>query len=260
MNAGVREERTRNVIAQTKTGSTAQRRDGRCAPRQRSRGARHQRQRLGRGRGAGNRRTVGQFTTGAERGAVRVLGRRGGGAGGFDRVHRDASTSRRSRTSRCTSTSTCSRHRTRGTSPTTAISPRRPQQECRGCRKARRVSSGCWRPTSRARERPRRTPISTAAPTTTPSRRRASRRADCSPGPRRRSRRSRRSCGAATPNQPFDPNYHKSTDTFEHIDRTALEIQGRGVAYAVGLYAQDEGGRNGVPVRADRTRHAVSDS
>ncbi len=60
--------------------------------------------------------------------------------------------------------------------------------------------------------------------------------------------------------QPFDPNYHKSTDTFEHIDRTALEIQGRGVAYAVGLYAQDESGRNGVPVRDDRTRHAVSDS
>ena len=60
--------------------------------------------------------------------------------------------------------------------------------------------------------------------------------------------------------QPFDPNYHKSTDTFEHIDRTALEIQGRGVAYAIGLYAQDESGRNGVPVRDDRTRHAVSDS
>jgi Zn-dependent M28 family amino/carboxypeptidase len=61
-------------------------------------------------------------------------------------------------------------------------------------------------------------------------------------------------------NQPFDPNYHKSTDTLEHIDRTALEIQGRGVAYAVGLYAQDESGRNGVPVRDDRTRHAVSES
>jgi Zn-dependent M28 family amino/carboxypeptidase len=58
-------------------------------------------------------------------------------------------------------------------------------------------------------------------------------------------------------NQPFDPNYHKNTDTFDHLDRTALEIQGRGVAYAVGLYAQDEGGRDGVPVREDRTRHAV---
>ena len=32
---------------------------------------------------------------------------------------------------------------------------------------------------------------------------------------------------------------------------------GQGVAYAIGLYAQDESGRNGVPVRDDRTRHVV---
>jgi Zn-dependent M28 family amino/carboxypeptidase len=61
-------------------------------------------------------------------------------------------------------------------------------------------------------------------------------------------------------NEPFDPNYHKATDTLDHIDRGSLEIQGRGVAFAVGLYAQDGTGRNGVPVRDDRTRHAVSDS
>jgi hypothetical protein len=60
--------------------------------------------------------------------------------------------------------------------------------------------------------------------------------------------------------KPFDPSYHKSTDTLEHIDRSALEIQGRGVAYAIGLYAQDLGGRNGIPVREDRTRHAVTES
>jgi Zn-dependent M28 family amino/carboxypeptidase len=60
--------------------------------------------------------------------------------------------------------------------------------------------------------------------------------------------------------KPFDPNYHKSTDTLEHIDRNALEIQGRGVAFAIGLYAQDLGGRNGIPVRDDRTRHAVTES
>ncbi|MDT5130405.1 MAG: hypothetical protein QOH54_6049, partial [Mycobacterium sp.] len=60
--------------------------------------------------------------------------------------------------------------------------------------------------------------------------------------------------------QPFDPNYHKKSDTLEHIDRTALEIQGRGVAHAVGLYAQDLSGRNGIPVRDDRTRHVVTDS
>ncbi len=60
--------------------------------------------------------------------------------------------------------------------------------------------------------------------------------------------------------QPFDPNYHKATDTLDNIDRASFEIQGRGVAYAVGLYAQNATGRNGVPDRADRTRHTVSDS
>ncbi|ANE82419.1 amidohydrolase [Mycobacterium adipatum] len=60
--------------------------------------------------------------------------------------------------------------------------------------------------------------------------------------------------------QPFDPNYHKATDTLDHIDRTALEILGRGVGYSTAFYAQDISGRNGVPVREDRTRHAQSDS
>ena len=57
--------------------------------------------------------------------------------------------------------------------------------------------------------------------------------------------------------QPFDPNYHKASDTLQHIDRTAMGINGGGVAYSVGLYAQDQGGRNGVPIRDDRTRHAL---
>ena len=60
--------------------------------------------------------------------------------------------------------------------------------------------------------------------------------------------------------KPFDPNYHKPTDTIDHIDRTSLDIHGRGVAYAIGLYAQDQSGRNGVPVRDDRTRHTVPES
>jgi Zn-dependent M28 family amino/carboxypeptidase len=64
--------------------------------------------------------------------------------------------------------------------------------------------------------------------------------------------------GAA--NEPFDPNYHQKTDTFDHLDHTSLGIQGKGVAYAIGVYAQDQSGRNGVPVREDRTRHVVSDS
>lgn len=61
--------------------------------------------------------------------------------------------------------------------------------------------------------------------------------------------------GAA--NEPFDPNYHQNTDTLDHIDRTALGINGAGVAYAVGLYAQDLSGRNGVPMVGDRTRHVL---
>jgi Zn-dependent M28 family amino/carboxypeptidase len=60
--------------------------------------------------------------------------------------------------------------------------------------------------------------------------------------------------------QPYDPNYHKSTDTLDHIDRTSMDVNGRGVPYAVGMYAQDQRGRNGVPVRDDRTRHTVSAS
>ncbi|WP_460356263.1 M28 family metallopeptidase [Mycobacterium sp. ZZG] len=58
--------------------------------------------------------------------------------------------------------------------------------------------------------------------------------------------------------QPFDPNYHKATDTIGNIDRTALQIHGGGVAFAVGLYAQDQRGRNGIPVREDRVRHKLT--
>jgi Zn-dependent M28 family amino/carboxypeptidase len=59
-------------------------------------------------------------------------------------------------------------------------------------------------------------------------------------------------------NEPFDPNYHKETDTLDKIVPTELGINGGAVAYAVGLYAQDQGGRNGVPVRDDRTRHVLA--
>ncbi len=58
--------------------------------------------------------------------------------------------------------------------------------------------------------------------------------------------------------QPYDPNYHQKTDTLDRINRSALDINGGGTAYAVALYAQDLGGRNGVPVRDDRTRHVVT--
>jgi Zn-dependent M28 family amino/carboxypeptidase len=58
-------------------------------------------------------------------------------------------------------------------------------------------------------------------------------------------------------NRPFDPNYHKPTDTLDKINSTELGINGGGVAYSVGLYAQDQSGRNGVPLREDRTRHVL---
>ncbi len=60
--------------------------------------------------------------------------------------------------------------------------------------------------------------------------------------------------------EPFDPNYHKKTDTLDHIDRRALEINGAGVADVVGIYAQDQRGRNGMPIRDDRTRHVLNES
>lgn len=61
-----------------------------------------------------------------------------------------------------------------------------------------------------------------------------------------------------TANAPFDPNYHKDTDTLDRVDRDALRINGGGVAYGVGFYAQDLTGRNGIPAREDRTRHELS--
>lgn len=55
----------------------------------------------------------------------------------------------------------------------------------------------------------------------------------------------------------FDPNYHGPNDTLENVNRDALAINGGGVAFSVGRYAQSIDGRNGVPIREDRTRHAL---
>jgi len=60
-----------------------------------------------------------------------------------------------------------------------------------------------------------------------------------------------------TADQACDPNYHTAKDTIENINRDALAINGGVIGYVVGLYAQDEGGRNGVPARDDRTRHPL---
>ncbi len=63
-----------------------------------------------------------------------------------------------------------------------------------------------------------------------------------------------------TAGQPCDPNYHTANDTIENINRDALALNGGVIGYVVGLYAQDEGGRNGVPVRDDRTRHQLPEA
>lgn len=60
-----------------------------------------------------------------------------------------------------------------------------------------------------------------------------------------------------TADQPFDPNYHQKTDTLDKIDRAALQINGKGVAYSVAFYAEKLDGNNGVPSREDRTRNVV---
>lgn len=60
-----------------------------------------------------------------------------------------------------------------------------------------------------------------------------------------------------TADQQCDPNYHTAKDTIDNVSRDALSLSGGVVAHVVGLYAQDEGARNGVPVRDDRTRHPL---
>ena len=100
----------------------------------------------------------------------------------------------------------------------------------RGCRRARRVSSARWWPTSRVRARPPRTPTSTAGPTTTRSPRRASPPGGLFAGAEEKKTAEQAQLWGGEADKPFDPNYHKKTDTLDHIDRTALEIQGSGVA------------------------------
>lgn len=52
--------------------------------------------------------------------------------------------------------------------------------------------------------------------------------------------------------EPFDANYHASGDTLANIDRDAFARNGAAVAYSVETYAQSIDGPNGVPSRADR--------
>jgi Zn-dependent M28 family amino/carboxypeptidase len=52
----------------------------------------------------------------------------------------------------------------------------------------------------------------------------------------------------------FDPNYQSVRDTVDNINREALAVMGPGVAFAVGCYAQSIGGVNGVPPHDKRHR------
>lgn len=53
---------------------------------------------------------------------------------------------------------------------------------------------------------------------------------------------------------PFDPNYRGVHDTVANINRDALAVTGSGVAFAVGSYAQSIDGPNGVAPRDKRHR------
>jgi Zn-dependent M28 family amino/carboxypeptidase len=52
----------------------------------------------------------------------------------------------------------------------------------------------------------------------------------------------------------FDPNYHTARDTVDNIDRQALSVMGQATAFAVVTYAQSVEGVNGVPARDQRHR------
>jgi Zn-dependent M28 family amino/carboxypeptidase len=56
---------------------------------------------------------------------------------------------------------------------------------------------------------------------------------------------------------PFDPNYHGPRDTIDAVNREALAVMGSGAAFAVGTYAESIGGVNGVPPHDKRHRARV---
>ena len=53
----------------------------------------------------------------------------------------------------------------------------------------------------------------------------------------------------------FDRNNHLRSDTVDNVNRDALAVTGPAVAFAVGTYAQSIEGPNGVPTREQRRRH-----
>lgn len=53
----------------------------------------------------------------------------------------------------------------------------------------------------------------------------------------------------------FDRNYHLPGDDVDNVSRDALAVTGPGVAFAIGTYAQSLEGVNGVPTREQRRRN-----
>ncbi|WP_310779418.1 M28 family peptidase [Mycobacterium sp. Z3061] len=60
------------------------------------------------------------------------------------------------------------------------------------------------------------------------------------------------------PGAAFDPNYQGARDTVDAVNRDALAVMGSGVAFAVGTYAESIGGVNGVTPHDKRHRTRVS--
>ncbi|MCZ4555001.1 M28 family peptidase [Rhodococcus maanshanensis] len=57
-----------------------------------------------------------------------------------------------------------------------------------------------------------------------------------------------------TAGETFDPGYHSPEDTLANVDRAALAQNAAAVAFGVGTYANSVDGPDGVPARADRAK------
>lgn len=57
----------------------------------------------------------------------------------------------------------------------------------------------------------------------------------------------------------LDPNYHTAQDTVGNIDRTALALNAQAIGYGIGHYAQSTDGVNGVPPAGDARSAARAD-
>ena len=75
---------------------------------------------------------------------------------------------------------------------------------------------------------------------------RASRRAGCSPAPRRSRRRSRPSSGAGPPGAPYDPCYHQRCDRLSNVDQAAFDRNLDAMAAGIGRFAVS---LDGIPQR-----------